>query len=199
MELEEMKSLWSSLSDKVAKQELVNKKLVMEMTQQKYKNKFRTLLNYEIVGAVICFLAAVLILFNLDKMDTWYLMTCAVFSLAFILVLPVLVLKNLIGIKNITIVNGTYKQTITHFAKEKKRLMLIQQIGLSFSVVLMFTTMPVFSMIFNNKDFFKQEYGVGFWVFIGVLAIGVLLFSLWGYRCYKRIMSSAEDLLKGIE
>ncbi|MDT0554610.1 hypothetical protein [Patiriisocius hiemis] len=199
MELEEMKSLWSSLSDKVAKQELVNKKLVMEMTQQKYKNKFKTLLNYEIVGSVICFLTAVLILFNLDKMDTWYLMTCAVFSLAFILVLPVLVLKNLIGIKNITIVNSTYKQTITHFAKEKKRLMLIQQIGLSFSVVLMFTTMPVFSMIFNNKDFFKQEYGVGFWIFIGVLAIGVLLFSLWGYRCYKRIMSSAEDLLKGIE
>ncbi len=40
MELEEMKTLWEEMSLKVEKQQIVTDQLIMEMTQQKYKNKF---------------------------------------------------------------------------------------------------------------------------------------------------------------
>jgi len=70
MELEEMKTLWEEMSQKVEKQQLVTDQIIMDMTQQKYTSKFSKIFLYESLGTVICFAMAVYILFNIEKLDT---------------------------------------------------------------------------------------------------------------------------------
>ena len=195
MELEEMKSLWGDMSRKLEQQEVTNKKIIMEMTQQKFKNKFRTLSMYENFGALVCFGAAILIFLNLNLMNTWYLMTCSLIAIGFLLLLPIFVLRAIYNMKKLDLGAKSYKETIKGFAKNKKVMLFVSQFSVVFGVAIMWITIPIFSMIFNNKDFFKQDHNLSFYIFTGAISVLVFLFSIWGYKCYKRITSSAEALL----
>ena len=199
MQLEEMKNLWDEMSLKIDSQQQLTNKLIMEMTQQKFRNRFNTLSLYETSGAVICFLAATFILFNLDKMDTWYLMLCGILSLLILIILPILSLRALFGLKKLNLSKNNYKETLLEFSKRKKNMMLIQQFSVGISIVLMWMVAPVFSMIVNGKDFFMQEHSTVLLLFYAATTIGVIFFARWGYGCYKRITASAEKDLKELE
>ncbi len=199
MQLEEMKNLWDEMSLKIDSQQQLTNKLIMEMTQQKIKNRFTTLSLYETSGAVICFLAAILILVNLNKMDTWYLMLCGILSALILIILPILSLRAINGMKKIDFIKSNYKETLVRFTKRKKNMMLIQQFSMGISIILMWLVAPVFLMIFSGKDFFMQDYSTGTLVFFAATTIGVIFFVRWGYRCYKRITASAEKDLKELD
>ena len=199
MQLEEMKNLWDEMSLKIDSQQQLTNKLIMEMTQQKFRNSFSTLSLYETSGAVICFIAATFILLNLDKMDTWYLMLCGIFSLIILIILPVLSLRAINGLKKLNLSKNSYKETLIEFSKRKKNMMLIQQFSVGISIILMWMVAPVFSKIVNGKDFFMQEHSTGLLLFYAATTIGVIFFARWGYGCYKRITASAEKDLKELE
>jgi MFS family permease len=199
MQLEEMKNLWDEMSLKIDSQQQLTNKLIMEMTQQKFRNRFSTLSLYETSGAVICFIAATFILLNLDKMDTWYLMLCGIFSLIILIILPVLSLRAINGLKKLNLSKNSYKETLIEFSKRKKNMMLIQQFSVGISIILMWMVAPVFSKIVNGKDFFMQEHSTGLLLFYAATTIGVIFFARWGYGCYKRITASAEKDLKELE
>jgi len=199
MQLEEMKNLWDEMSLKIDSQQKLTNKLIMEMTQQKFRNRFSTLSLYETSGAVICFLAATFILLNLDKMNTWYLLLCGILSLLILIILPILSLRALNGMKKLNLSKNNYKETLMEFSKRKKNMMLIQQFSVGISIVFMWMVAPVFSMIVKGKDFFMQEHSTGLLLFYAASTIGVIFFARWGYGCYKRITASAEKDLKELE
>ncbi len=199
MQLEEMKNLWDEMSLKIDSQQKLTNKLIMEMTQQKFRKRFSTLSLYETSGAVICFLAATFILLNLDKMNTWYLMLCGILSLLILIIFPILSLRALYGLKKLNLGKNNYKETLMEFSKRKKNVMLIQQFSVGISIVFMWMVAPVFSMIVNGKDFFMQEHSTGLLLFYAASTIGVIFFARWGYGCYKRITASAEKDLKELE
>jgi MFS family permease len=199
MQLEEMKNLWDEMSLKIDSQQQLTNKLIMEMTQQKFKSRFSTLSLYETIGTVICFAAAIFIILNMNKMDTWYLMLCGILSLVILIVLPILSLKSINGLKKLNLSKNSYKETLIEFSKRKKNMMFIQKFSVGISIILMWMITPVFSMIFNGKDFFTQEHSTGLLVFYAATTIGVVFFARWGYGCYKRITTSAEKDLKELE
>jgi len=199
MQLEEMKNLWDEMSLKIDSQQKLTNKLIMEMTQQKFRNRFSTLSLYETLGTVICFLAATFILLNLDKMNTWYLMLCGILSLLILIILPILSLRALFGLKKLNLSENNYKETLVEFSKRKKNVMLIQQFSVGISIVLMWMVAPVFSIIVNGKDFFMQEYSLGLLLFYAATTLGMIFFARWGYGCYNRITASAEKDLKELE
>lgn len=199
MELEEMKSLWQEMSQKIDKQQLVTDQLIMEMTQQKYSNRFSRLLFFESLGTLVCIAAAVLILINLRQLDTWYLMTCGIFVVGVLLILPFFTLQSLTRIKNIKLSSYSYKETLVKFEKSKSRVLLIQRGGLFLSFMLAVLIIPVFQKIFQGEDFFQQEIGATLWISIGVMLVFLFFFARWGYRCYKSVTRSAESVLKEME
>lgn len=199
MQLEEMKNLWDEMSLKIDSQQKLTNKLIMEMTQQKFRNRFSTLSIYETSGAVICFLAASYIVINLEKMNTWYLMLFGILSALILIILPILSLRSINRMKKFNFIESSYKETLVRFAKRKKNMMLIQQFSVGVSIILMWLVAPVFFMIFKGKDFFMQEYSTGMLLFFVATTIGVIFFARWGYGCYKRITASAEKDLKEIE
>jgi MFS family permease len=199
MELEEMQAVWSQMSDQLENQKRLTNKLIMEMTEQKFKNRFSTVSSYETIGAVICLGAVVFIVLNIDKINTWYLWICAIVSLVFLIILPVLNIRSIHSIKNINLQKNSYKETFIEYTKKKRNLLLVQKLATVCSIVVMWTTAPVFGTILTGEDFFKQNYSLSMLLFFGVVTAAVLIFALWGYNNYKRITASAEKVIKELK
>jgi len=199
MELEEMKTLWQEMSERIEKQKQLTDTLIMDMTQQKYTQKFNKITTYESIGAVICFIAAILILSNFEKLDTWYMTACGIFTVGYLLTLPILVLRSLKTIRGINISTASYKESIIGFAKAKNQLLLIQKLGIYVNFILFLAIIPVSSKLMGDKDIFMLGGSVWKYGFIAIIAIVMIFVSRWGYRCYKNITNSAENILKELE
>jgi len=199
MELEEMQILWTRMSSQLEEQKELTNKLIMEMTQQKFRNRFNKLTIIETLGAVVCFIIAIVILLNIAKMNTWYLMACSIFTLLLLIVLPILTLRAIKGMRTMDVTQRSYKETLQEFTRKRKNMLLIQRVGVMVSVFMMWVSIPVFSMIMNNKDFFAQEHDPWLWVFTAAVTVGVILFARYGYRGYKKVTSSAENVLRDLE
>ncbi|EAR01333.1 hypothetical protein [Maribacter sp. HTCC2170] len=199
MELEEIQATWAQMSVELEKQKHLTNEIIMKMTQDRYKNKFSKVSFYESLGAVICFAAAIYILFNFNELQGWLEIVCGIFTLGFLILMPVLVLNSLRAVQRLKIGVKTYKETLIEYTAKKKRLLILQQVGIYASFVLAFTMMPVASRIFSNKDFFAVSRGLPFYLGISVALIALFFYARWGYGCYKRITNSAEELLQEIE
>ena len=197
MDLEEIQTVWSEMTDQLEKQKKLTTELIMKMTQERYRTKFDKITFYETIGAVVCFVMALYLLVNINKLDTWYLLACGIFTVAFLIILPIITLGLLGKIKRMNIIKNSFKETIVGYTKSKNQLLLMQRVGIYLSFVLMFTCLPVFSKIMNNKDLFLQ--GKIWLTYIPVMVIFLLLFTRWGYKCYKNITNSAENILKELE
>ena len=197
-----MKTLWDEMSLKVENQKILTDKIIMEMTQERYKNKFKKISTYETIGAVVCFIAAVAILVNFNKLDTWYLMLCGFFTILYLLLLPISVLRSISKIKAIKIAENSYKETLIKFTKRKKQMLFIQQLGIYINFIFLIFFFPVAEKLLSNKDIFTSNNNNAWSWQIPVLSIAIIvmiLMSRWGYKCYKNIAKSAEITLKELE
>lgn len=199
MDLDEIQAVWSEMSGQLENQKKLTNKIIMDMTQQRYTNKFRTISIYETIGAVFCFIITTLILMNFQKLDTWYLIVSGIVTLAFISVLPLMTLRLLGRIKNYDILDKDIKETLIGYRKAKKSLMRLQEFAVYASFIVMFASAAVFAKLLNNKDFFMIERGIWEYGVIGLSLVFIFFFSRWGYRCYKNITNSAENILKELE
>ena len=199
MELEELQEAWTQMGQELEQQKKLTNTIIMQMTQEKYKNKFKKLANYEGVGALICFVLGIIILINFTKLDTWYLITCGVLSLVFLIALPILVLQALYKIKGLNIIKNSYKDNLIHYTKAKNRLLLLEQIGIGCSFLMLFCIVPVTSKIFDNKDVFLEALKTEQLIVLGIMILFLMFFSRWGYRSYKKITNSAANLLEDLK
>lgn len=199
MDLNEIQAVWSEMSNQLESQKKLTNKIIMDMTQQRYTNKFRTISTYETIGAVFCFIITILILINFQKLDTWYLIVSGIITLAFISVLPIMTLRLLGRVKNYNILDKDIKETLIGYRKAKKNLMMLQEFAVYTSFIVMFSSAAVFAKLMGNRDFFMVELGLWEYGVIGFALVFVFFFSRWGYRCYKSITNSAENILKELE
>lgn len=199
MEMEELQLAWSQMGKELETQKKLTKDIIMEMTRTKYENKFKKISMYEKMGAVVCLGAVLFILFYFYKLDTWYLQACGIASLTIQIILPVLVLSSLKKIQNLDILKGTYKENLMRYTKLKTRLLGLQQIGIALSLLMMFLIIPVTLKIFKDKDLFLTPLNPEKWIGFSIVFIGMLFFSRWGYKSYKKITNSAALLLEDLK
>ena len=124
---------------------------------------------------------------------------CGVFTLAYLTLLPILVLRSLYKIKNLNIINKSYKETLYTYTKEKKRLLFLQKFGVLGSFLVMFSSLPVFSILFGGKDIFSMDLGISFYFLLIAVLIFLYFFAKWGYNSYLKITNSAAHVLKELE
>jgi len=198
MNLEDMQSVWSEMTKKIEKQEHLTNQLIMEMTQQKFKNKIGIINKYESGGAIICFIAALFIILNLDKLDTWYLMASGIFVVAYLVIIPMLVLRSIINMQQLDIAGNNYRQSLIDFTKRRKHFLLMQRIALFLNIILVMIILPVFSKIAKGKDLFLDGGNIWYW-YLPLMLVFLVPFSSWGYKSYKKMTASAEILLKELE
>ncbi|MGI9546843.1 MAG: hypothetical protein ACR2MM_06390 [Flavobacteriaceae bacterium] len=194
MNVEEIQSIWTQMSSELEKQKKLTNEIIMQMTQERYKSKLQTIAKYEGMGAIVCFASALIILFNFYKLDTWYLVLCGLFTLFFLLVLPVLVLRSIRNMKRINIATGNYSDNLLAFSRARNQFLFTQRIGIGLAFVLILTVLPVAGKIMNNRNLIEESEA---WIwYIPIMMIFLVFFSLWGYNKYKRITISAENIIK---
>ena len=199
MELEELQSAWTQMSDELNHQKKLTNQIILDMTKQKYQNKFTTITKYETIGAVVCFAIALFVLLNFGKLDTWYLQICGVLTLSFLIVLPTMVLTTLKRIKNIDILNGSYKENLKLYLKTKNRLLRLQQIGIAVGFIGLLFIVPVTSKIISNKNVFLTSLKTEQYVVFTVTIIVMVFFCRWAYKGYLKVTQSAQELIQELE
>ncbi len=199
MEWEELQATWAQLGQELEEQKKLTKEIIMKMTQEKFTNKFRTLTQIETVGAIICYAAAIGVLVNFNELNTWYLALCGILTLAFITILPTMVLRALAKIRNLNIIQGTFKDNLRTYTKAKNHLLRLQRTGIMASFVSLFICLPVAAKLLSNKNIFEIGLKPTAWIGLGVVVILMFFFSRWGYRGYKKVTSAAENLLRDLE
>ncbi|MGO4921602.1 hypothetical protein [Maribacter spongiicola] len=199
MELEELQSSWTQMSDELNHQKKLTNQIILDMTKQKYQNKFSTITKYETFGAVVCFAIALFVLLNFGELDTWYLQICGVLTLSFLIILPAMVLTTLKRIKNIDILNGSYKENLKFYLKTKNRLLRLQQIGIAVGFIGLLFIVPVTSKIISNKNVFLTNLKTEQYVIFALTLIVMVFFCRWAYKGYVKVTQSAQELIQELE
>lgn len=198
MELEEMQTTWSQMSDQLENQKKLTNKLIMEMTKERYKNKIDVLSKYEGIGAIICFIMAILLISRFSELNTWYLTVSGIFTVCYLIVLPLIVLRSIRSMKSIDLTNNNYKETLIAYTQKKKQFLLTQKVGIYLNFILLVVSLPVIIKVFKGKDIFITNINLIYW-YIPVMAVFLILFSIWGYGKYKNVTSSASHILEELE
>lgn len=198
MELEEMQATWSQMSDQLDNQKKITNKLIMEMTKERYKNKIGILSKYEGIGAVICFITAILLISRFSELNTWYLLVSGIFTVCYLIVLPLIVLRSIRSMKSIDLTNNNYKETLIAYAKKNRQFLLTQKVGIYLNFILLVVSLPVIIKVFKGKDIFVTNINLVYW-YIPVMAVFLILFSIWGYGKYKNVTDSASHILEELE
>lgn len=193
MELQEMQGLWQEMSQKLEQQQQLTDELIMDMTQQKYKAKFSKLSTFESIGAAVCYVFAALILFNINRLDTWYLLASGIICALILIVLPIFSLGSIKGLQNLNLMDNSYKDTLTEFALRKKRFLKFQQFNLALTPVFLILCLPVMTKIMKGKDLFVE--GTALFWFVPIAAVFLFFFYRWVFKCYRSIGKSAEALI----
>ncbi len=197
MDLDEIKATWTQMSEQLEQQKKLTDKIILEMTQQKYRNKFRKINTFETIGAVFSYAISIYILININELDTWYLLTSGIITLGCLLVLPVLVLRSLKKLQGVDLMHSTYKETFIKFSKAKDHVLFLQRLAIFCGFLILFTSMPVFSKIQNGKDLFI---GTKTWLwYIPVMSAVLFFFARWVYGYYSSITKSAETILNDLD
>lgn len=197
MELEELQAAWTQMSHELEKQKELTNEIIMNMTKEKYNAKFKTLTNFEKAGSLVCVASALFILVNITKLDTWYLLACGLFAVLFSVVLPFLVLRSLKRIRQLDIVSLNHRDALLTYTKAKTKLLKIQRYGSYAAILYLATFLPTIGKIINNKNLFLEPTAF-LWKLL-IVSVFLVLFAQWGYGHYKRITSSAEQLIKDLE
>jgi hypothetical protein len=196
MELEEMKTLWEAMSQKVEKQQTMTDKLILEMTKARYKNRFTKITMFETMGTIICFAMAFIVILNFQKLDTWYLATSGIFAIAFLVAMPILVLQLWSKMRNLNLGGGNFKDVLNQYANYKASMLRMQRVSIYLNFPFLLIVFLLSNKIMNNRDFIQE--GIGWFWMIPAL-IFLYFFSRWGYGQYVKITNSAEEILKELE
>jgi len=197
MDLEEMKNTWGEMSNEIDKQKKLTDKLIMMMTQEKYNKTLRRISIPETIGTVICYIMVLLILFNFEKLDTWYLQLCGVISIAILIILPILSLRSIKKMNTVNISKNNIKQTLIDFNKGKQQFRNVQKLGFYMSFIILIISLPVASKLMNNNNLFLDD-KVWFW-YVPFGVIGLFFFAKWVFKYYMKSTTDAENLLKELD
>ncbi|MCA0131742.1 hypothetical protein [Winogradskyella alexanderae] len=197
MELEEMKSLWEDMSQKVDQQKILTDELILDLTKERFENRMRSISVPETLSAFICFAAVIYLISNFNLLDVWYLQLTGVLTMIACIVLPILTLKSIKRIKAIDISKSTYKESLINYAKDKARFMKLQKTSFYTSFIVLILAVISFGKIMKGIDVFTMTEKLNWLVPSG---IGILyVFSQWVLKKYRRATDSAHNILKELK
>ena len=192
MELDDFKNSWNTQKDKSTQPNLTSK-LIDQMTQKKYHSKINRIAYPEIIGTLICLLAAIYIGINFYKLDTAFLKGTGIVSILVLLILSVISMLSLRQLKMGKDFNRPHAETLKIFATQKLAFYKLQKINVTLSYLLLVTIIILLSKFYSGTDITNSKY---FWTFSFAFGyIFLLFFSKYVTRFYKNTLRKTEELL----
>lgn len=197
MELEEMKSAWSSMSDELDKQKKLNRELISEMIQRKSKGHLNNLIKYEGLGMFVMSIVLIAIAFNLDKITGWINIICTIATLGIFAAGAYLSASFIRKAQKIDIINNSVKQVHQDFNECYLAYQSMKKNGILLGVLIMIFFLPVASIIMEGKDLTKDlaEYTES--LIAGLLLFPIVIYLI--FTVYNRNMNAVKKAMEELE
>ena len=164
------------------------------MTQEKYHSKIKKITLPEIIGSIICVIAAGFIALNFNKLDTIVLQVVGLASIIILLIISVLSVLSLQRVNLKKDLNKPYAETLKIFATQKMAFYKLQKINIILCYLLMVTIIVLLPKLFGNKDITEYKY---FWLSTFTTGYIFLFFlSKFVSNFYRKTLQQSEELLR---
>lgn len=197
MELEEMKSLWEELSHKVEQQEKIQKKVLMQLTQNNYRKRLNAIRIPEMLGSIICLAYAAYFILNFSKLTVLINQIFAAFDILFLVTLPIASLLAIRNLNKLDIIQAPTAQVMEKFLKRKIQFLNVQKFGLIFSGIFLISALPPLAEMAGKTDIIQQTY---FWLtYVPAGLLFIFFFGRWGIKKYQKVIKDSEEMIQGLE
>jgi hypothetical protein len=197
MELDEMKSLWGSLSDATERQEKIKKEELMKLTKRNYQRKLGKIYLPEILGTVITFLYAGFFISQFDKLEFKVNQILTIFNTSAMILLPIISLISLYRLNRLDISENSPMELVAKFKKDKVFFWKFQRMNMLLSGFFAISILPPLAELVGKRDLILEPQ---FWmVYVPVGLICVYFFSKITFRKYEKSLEEAEQLIEGID
>lgn len=196
MELDEMKTLWEDLSEKVENQEKIKKEELMKMTKKNYQNRLNSIYLPEILGSVICFGYAGYFIFQIGTLELPINKILAIFNTALMIILPTISLWTLARLNSLKITDESPSLLVEKFKKEKIFFWKFQQFNLMLSGLFVVSILPPLAELLGKKDLILEPI---FWMaYVPLGLLSVYVFGRITIKKYYKSLQEAQQLIEGI-
>ena len=195
MELDDLKITWQNEGN-ISSQNNLTTLIIDKMTKEKYNSKIKKITFPEIIGSIICVIAAGFIALNFYKLESITLQAVGVASIIILLIISTVGVLSLQQLNIKKDLNKPYVETLKIFAKQKLAFYKLQKINIILCYLLMVTIIILLPKLFGNKDITEYKY---FWLYaFSTGYIFLLLLSKFVSKFYKKTLQQTEELLKGL-
>lgn len=197
MELEEMKSLWEDLSVKVEQQEKIQKEILMEMTQKKYRQKLGQVAFSEILGSVICFACAGYFIYKFPQLQNPVNQVLMILNILIVTIIPVFSLKSIWSLNQLDLGESAPVRVLEKFQRDKKRFWKVQKYGLYLSGIFLITILPPLMELAGDPSMVERS-----WYWLGYVPIGFMFlffFTRFVMKKYQASLKDSEEVLKNLD
>jgi hypothetical protein len=205
MELEEMKSLWDDMNQKPLKQKgflhnnlsnMAQLNNINNMTQLKYNKQASIFKVAEIIGLLVAYTFAGIILYKFNILDKWYLSICGITLVMYLLVMPLYTITGTRRMKKIDLAKSSHKEVMEHFYSVKSRMKQAEKVSLIASPFLFVASTVILTKIFTDIDFFTLIFQLPIVLLMVLSFIGAILFNIWVFKKRGKQLQSVKQLLE---
>jgi hypothetical protein len=196
MELEEIKNIWSEMNQKPNKQIGLTYNNFDDVRQLKYNKQANIFKGGEVIGLLVAYTLAGIILYKFNVLDKWYLIMSGIILVIYLLVMPLYTITGIMRMKKIDLVNSNYKEVLEHFYSTKSRLKQAEKISLIASPFLFVASTFILVKIFTDINLFVLDIQLHILFFIGIAFLGAILFNVWAFKKRNEKLKSVKKLLE---
>jgi hypothetical protein len=197
MELENMKVIWSEMSEQLDKQKRMTDEIILKMAHEKSSSRLGRIIRLEIFGVMVSIVMLLLLLVNFYKLDNWLNITGGI-GTVLILCLGIGYSFKIIRLaQKIDVAKNSYGQTLQDFADLKKALGFYKKLSIAVNIIFPFFLLPVVFSLLLGKDLLADFSQFGRSLLICFALTPVVLYLLIKY--YRRNVSQVKDALKDLE
>ncbi len=193
MELDDFRYTWNELNMHVEVKQNLNLKMFNQMNKTKFYLSLKKILLPELMGSIVCFGFAILILLKFDNLNTLSFKIAGVISILLLIILPAISLLSIKQLYKSADINKSYADTLKDFAIQKINFCKLQKLNFTLSHLLLVAVILVSTRLFGSNKI--TDNGYIFLISFGFGYIVLLFFSKWVFKKYNKIIGNAEDLL----
>ena len=191
MEINELKNAWTKLDAKN-----IDSALISTALQKQYKSRINKIILPEVIGMIVCLLAAGYIGYQIKTLETISLQAVAVAAVLLLLVIPILSFASFVKLNAAGNVQKPHVEVLRDFAVQKLRFYKVQKINTILCYLLLVALVIVISGMFGN-DISDSTL---FWIFSFTGGYCLLHgYSLWVQKYYKKNLLQMEELLGALD
>ena len=187
MNLENLKSEWSAMNNRIEKQEIFKEKIYCQILNTKSDKSLNRLIAYEVVNLIFNVLLIPVLYYFFNNMGIEFVRTVIICAIVFMVICVVWY-----GIKVFVLSKIDFTKTL------KNNLLHINKYSIYLKYEKLFIYCILIPVIFAVCVFYYAKFhaSLSLWIFLSCVGIVLIIFTIYWYHLYSKNISTIQQNLK---